>query len=279
MAASRIRRAALGFAVAAAAGMVLATPAVAEPLWPGGPDIPGVPAIIPAPPAGQPPVVPFPQSNIQAPGIAPGNGEVVGGKRAVDIHFRGPVTDRTAAENSVQVTSSNNVAGHFQWVNDSFLQWVPNDYWPRGTSVTVNADGNSSHFNVSNSFTGVADAAAHTFTVKVGDDVVRTFPASLGKPGHASPNGTFPVLEKDRTVIMDSSTYGVPVNSPQGYRVKVDYATRLTWDGVYVHAAPWSVDDQGHRNVSHGCINLSTDNAKWYFDNVQVGDQVTIQNA
>ncbi|MBF6134684.1 L,D-transpeptidase [Nocardia otitidiscaviarum] len=33
-----------------AAGLVVAAPAQAEPLWPGGPDIPGVPAIIPPPP-------------------------------------------------------------------------------------------------------------------------------------------------------------------------------------------------------------------------------------
>ncbi|MFI9507936.1 L,D-transpeptidase [Nocardia sp. NPDC052566] len=34
----------------ASAGLLVAGPAQAEPLWPGGPDIPGIPAIIPAPP-------------------------------------------------------------------------------------------------------------------------------------------------------------------------------------------------------------------------------------
>ncbi|RJO75164.1 murein L,D-transpeptidase [Nocardia panacis] len=33
----------------ASAGLLAASPAQAEPLWPGGPDIPGVPAIIPGP--------------------------------------------------------------------------------------------------------------------------------------------------------------------------------------------------------------------------------------
>ncbi len=32
----------------------------------------------------------------------------------------------------------------------------------------------------------------------------------------------------------------------------------------YVHSAPWSVADQGKRNVSHGCINISPSNAKWF---------------
>lgn len=30
----------------------------------------------------------------------------------------------------------------------------------------------------------------------------------------------------------------------------------------FVHAAPWSVAQQGSSNVSHGCINLSPDNAQ-----------------
>ncbi|MEU7633649.1 L,D-transpeptidase [Nocardia sp. NPDC049220] len=40
-----------------AAGLAMAVPAQAEPLWPGGPDIPGMPALIP-PPAPPPPTAP-----------------------------------------------------------------------------------------------------------------------------------------------------------------------------------------------------------------------------
>lgn len=101
-------------------------------------------------------------------------------------------------------------------------------------------------------------------------------PASMGKPGHETPLGTFPVLEKFRHMVMDSSTYGVPVDSPEGYRLDVDNAVRITWDGVFVHSAPWSVEQQGHENVSHGCINLSPSDAQWFFDNVSVGDPVTV---
>ena len=51
----------------------------------------------------------------------------------------------------------------------------------------------------------------------------------------------------------------------------------MTWGGVYVHSAPWSVGSQGYANVSHGCINLSPDNAAWYFDTVRVGDPIVVQ--
>lgn len=122
----------------------------------------------------------------------------------------------------------------------------------------------------------VANVTTHQFTVSIGDQVVRTMPASMGKPGHETPLGTFEVLEKYRNLVMDSSTYGVPIDSPEGYRIDTEYAVRLTWSGIFVHSAPWSVDSQGHENVSHGCINLSPENARWFYENVQVGDRVVI---
>ncbi len=36
---------------------------------------------------------------------------------------------------------------------------------------------------------------------------------------------------------------------------------------------------QGADNVSHGCTGMSTDNAKWFFDTVRVGDIVKVVNS
>ncbi|KAA0019418.1 L,D-transpeptidase [Antrihabitans cavernicola] len=278
------RSARIGLAIVgvAATGLALAGPAQADPIWPGGPDIPGVPSLIP-PGAQLPPLPAVPKEILppapQAPSLSPANGEVVGGLRAIDIHYSAPVTDRSAAEAAVKINSSSGTPGHFDWIDDSSLKWSPDSYWPRGTTVNVDAQGAHTAFQVSDVFEGLGDASTHKFMVKIGGDTVKTFPAAFGKPGHESPNGTFPVLEKLPHMVMDSSTYGVPVDSPEGYKLDVDWATRITWDGVFVHAAPWSVDQQGHQNVSHGCINLSTENAKWFFDNVRAGDNVTIQGA
>ena len=49
-------------------------------------------------------------------------------------------------------------------------------------------------------------------------EVVRDMPTSIGKTGHETPNGTYIVGERFRDMYMDSSTYGVPVDSPEGYR-------------------------------------------------------------
>jgi lipoprotein-anchoring transpeptidase ErfK/SrfK len=123
----------------------------------------------------------------------------------------------------------------------------------------------------------VADISAHTFTVSIDDQMVREMPSSMGKPRYPTPVGTFSVLEKQRTVKFDSRTIGIPLDDPEGYLINGEYAVRVTWGGVYVHSAPWSVGSQGNANVSHGCINLSPDNAAWYFDTVRVGDPVIVQ--
>jgi lipoprotein-anchoring transpeptidase ErfK/SrfK len=111
--------------------------------------------------------------------------------------------------------------------------------------------------------------------------VVQTFPMSMGMAAghHQTPNGTYYVLEKMPSVVMDSSTYGVPVNSSWGYKVTVDLAVRIDNSGNFVHSAPWSVGDQGKRDVSHGCINLGPSNAKWFFDNFGSGDPVVVKNS
>jgi lipoprotein-anchoring transpeptidase ErfK/SrfK len=79
-------------------------------------------------------------------------------------------------------------------------------------------------------------------------------------------------------MVMDSSTYGVPSNAPNGYRTEVDWATQMSYSGIYVHAAPWSVGSQGYSNVSHGCLNVSTSNALWFYDNTKRGDLVEVSN-
>ena len=107
----------------------------------------------------------------------------------------------------------------------------------------------------------------------------KTFPVSMGKKGYETKNGTYYVLEKFADIVMDSSTYGVPVNSAQGYKLKVQDAVRIDNSGAFVHSAPWSTGAQGNSNVSHGCINLSPANAQWFYDNFGSGDPVVINNS
>jgi lipoprotein-anchoring transpeptidase ErfK/SrfK len=209
--------------------------------------------------------------------VQPASGEVVGVAQPVVITFTGPVTDRAAAEETIKITSPSNVTGRFVWDNDRVAQWDPDGFWPAHAHVQALAGGISTTFETGSSVVGVADISAHTFTVSIDGQVARVMPASMGKPGRDTPVGTFSVLEKQRSVVMDSRTIGIPLSSPEGYRITAYDAVRITWSGVYVHSAPWSVAQQGHENVSHGCINLSPDNAAWYFDQVSIGDPVIVQ--
>ncbi|OOL32594.1 membrane protein [Rhodococcus rhodochrous] len=218
-----------------------------------------------------------PPTRLPASALEPANGAVVGVGHPVTVRFGAPVGDRAAAERAVEITTSKPVSGRFAWLDDRRVQWVPDHLWPGHTTVTVAVAGARTEFQVGDEFVAVANRSTHQFTVILNGEVVRTMPASMGKPGYETPVGTFSVLEKFRDLVMDSSTYGVPIDSPEGYRLDTEYAVRLTWGGIFVHAAPWSVDSQGYANVSHGCINLSTENAQWYFDRVKIGDPVIVE--
>ncbi|WP_307851937.1 L,D-transpeptidase [Williamsia sp. CHRR-6] len=123
----------------------------------------------------------------------------------------------------------------------------------------------------------LADDASHQLTVWHNGKVVRTMPISMGSSNHPTPNGVYFTKEKYRDMYMDSSTYGVPIDSPGGYRTYVEYAIRMSWDGIFLHGAPWSVEQQGRSNVSHGCINVNLDNARWAYENFPSGTPIVVR--
>ena len=59
---------------------------------------------------------------------------------------------------------------------------------------------------------------------------------------------------KQPSIVMDSCTYGVCPGQPGYYKETVKLDERISNDGEFGHAAPWSTAQQGHANVSHGCI-------------------------
>jgi lipoprotein-anchoring transpeptidase ErfK/SrfK len=210
--------------------------------------------------------------------VQPSPGATVGVAHPVTVTFAGPVANRTAIEQSIEFTSPATPSGSFTWLNDRVLQWNPNGFWPAHSTITMTAGGAKMSFETAAAVMGVADIDAHTFTVSSDGQVLREMPASMGKARFPTPQGTFSVLRKEAVVVMDSRTIGIPLDDPEGYKLTVEHAVRITNGGVYVHSAPWSTGSQGYANVSHGCINLGPDNAAWYFDMVNVGDPVIVQS-
>lgn len=208
--------------------------------------------------------------------VAPVNGQTVGVAHPIIVTFAGAVRDRAAAEGSIVVTSPGAPTGRFEWLSNDVVQWVPDHFWPAHSGISLLVGGVRRSFGTGSAVLGVASISAHTFTVSIDGQIIRQMPASMGKPKFPTPIGQFSVLGKEKTVVMDSRTIGIPLNDPEGYKLTVNDAVRITWGGVYVHSAPWSVGSQGYSNVSHGCINLGPDNAAWYFNQVGIGDPVIV---
>ncbi len=225
----------------------------------------------PTPFTGVPPFLP--------PSFNPTNGSMVGVAKPIYINFARPIANRPMAEQAIHISSAPAVPGKFYWMTDTQVRWRPIDFWPANTNVNIDAAGTKSSFRTGDSLVATIDDKTHQMEIMRNGKLERTFPVSLGKKGYETPNGTYYVLEKFADLVMDSSTYGVPVNSPEGYKLKVQDAVRIDNSGIFVHGAPWSVADQGKRNVSHGCPNLSPANAQWFFDNFGSGDPVVVKNS
>lgn len=220
-------------------------------------------------------IAPTAQAGVVA-GVQPINGQTVGVAHPIIVTFTKPVADRAAAERSIKVISPSEMTGRFEWRSENVVQWVPDKFWPAHSTITMMAGGERRTFGTGSTVLGVGSISNHTFTVSIDGVIMRQMPASMGKPRFATPVGQFSVLEKYKSIVMDSRTIGIPLEDPEGYKLTVADAVRITWGGVYIHSAPWSVGSQGYANVSHGCINLSPDNALWYFNNVGIGDPVVI---
>ncbi|HWO63866.1 MAG TPA: L,D-transpeptidase [Umezawaea sp.] len=266
----------------------LAVPPPADPFAPPPPANPLAPQAVTQPttipegtPAGQNPTPFTGEPVFVPPSFNPVNGSMVGVGKPIIINFQRPIANRPMAEQAIHISSTPAVPGKFYWMSDTQVRWRPLDLWPANTTVNIDASGAKSSFRTGESLVATIDDKTHQMTVTRNGKVEKTFPVSMGKPDgkHETKNGTYYVLEKFPSIVMDSATYGVPNTSPEGYKLTVQNAVRIDNSGAFVHSAPWSVGDQGKRNVSHGCINLSPANAQWFYDNFGSGDPVVIKNS
>ncbi|MET9487779.1 Ig-like domain-containing protein [Nocardia sp. NPDC006630] len=231
-------------------------------------------------------------NNRTHPYLLPAENEVVGIGQPVAVQFDENIPDRRAAQNAIKITTTPAVEGAFYWVSNREVRWRPEHFWAPGTRVDINVHvygkdlgsglvGDSditSNFTVGDATVFTADDNTKMVTVEMNGEVVKTMPTSMGKNSAPTDNGIYIVGDKFDKIIMDSSTYGVPVSSPNGYKTPVDWATRISYSGIFFHSAPWSVGQQGYSNTSHGCLNLSPENAHWVYNNAKRGDITIVKN-
>ncbi|KKC06066.1 L,D-transpeptidase [Mycobacterium nebraskense] len=218
-------------------------------------------------------------------------------------HFDEQIADRAAAERQLAVTTDPKVQGSWFWVDDQTAHWRPEHYYAAGTTVTAEAkvygialgdglfgqDDTKVSFRIGDAHVSIADDATKQVSVYNNGALMRTMPTSMGMGGTENvggksislwtPPGVYTVLDKGNPVVMDSSTFGLPKNSRLGYRETINYATRISTDGIYLHELEATVWAQGHQDTSHGCLNLNADNAKWFYDFSVPGDVVEVRNS
>lgn len=219
----------------------------------------------------------------------------------VIARFDEPITDKALAEKNLVVTTDPPVQGSWYWINDYAAHWRPKDYYAPGTRVNVAANlfglklgeglygqaDASASFTVGDAHIAIANDITKQISVFDNGKLVRTMPTSMGRGGTSvyngktftwwTPAGTYTVIDKAEVVTMDSATYGVPAGAADSYKRKIGYATRISLDGIYLHQLDDTVWAQGNTNVSHGCLNLSGENAKWFYEFIQPGDVVEVR--
>lgn len=220
----------------------------------------------------------------------------------VVAHFDEDVPDRATAERHLSVTTDPPVTGSWYWLDNRNAHWRPQNYYTPGTTVTLAADiygkdlggglygqeDTRTSFTIGPAHVSIVDDNDKQVQVFENGTLIRTMPTSMGRGGSEvvagkaitfwTQPGVYTVMDKANPVIMDSSTYGLPVNSRLGYKETIGWATRISTDGIYLHQLDDTIWAQGNTNVSHGCLNLSGENARWFYNFSQPGDVVEIRN-
>ncbi|MFI9150276.1 Ig-like domain-containing protein [Streptomyces sp. NPDC053367] len=223
----------------------------------------------------------------------PGSGATVGVAQPISLVFDNPVRNRAEVEKQLKVTTSNGTEGSWGWIRDwsgrDRVDWRPRTYWKPGTEVTLHAELNgidsgpdggwfvrdyTTTFTTGTRQIVKVDLDTHRLTLVRDGRTVRRIPVSGGTPGgdKRSWRGTAVLMAKEGTINMNSETVGLG----DAYDKMVDYSMRLTWSGMYAHAAPWNAAWFGRANHSSGCIGMSDADAAWFYAQVRPGDPFEI---
>ena len=198
----------------------------------------------------------------------------------VILRFSDPIENKAEVERSLELRTSKPVIGAWYWSGDSTLYFRPRTYWPAHTDISFvgHLDGVqggegmygvhtlTQDWSIGRSLIAVASTRTHEMDVYLDKKKMATWPISTGKPGYETANGTYLSITKANPERMIG----------EDYDIEVPFSVRITYSGAFVHAAPWSLNQQGSENVSHGCVNLAPAYAEKYYNLSVPGDPVTV---
>ena len=167
-------------------------------------------------------------------------------------------------------------------------------YWPANSKIFIkipakglSAGGNmafddslTSSWRTGASHIATVDDSSHTLTLTVNGKKEGTYPVSLGASNTPTRRGTKVIMEKGLSICMSGPGYD---------ECDIKYTQRLTYDGEYLHSAPWNCtgssgctgpqNNIGSADSSNGCTNLLPDDAEKLYGLLRIGDVVTYPNA
>ena len=179
----------------------------------------------------------------------------------------------------IQVKTSDGKVG---WCSSEYLGVSPlssggtPDAGQAKKSLQAGAGVNAEQVSLNNSTKPLhIDVSLSAQTVRVLDAKgrgVETFICSSGKKGDETPTGTFTVSQRGKSFFNDTIGEGAY------YWVRFNNA-------YLFHSVPFDKSGEIEQNevaklgepASHGCLRMSVENAKWIYDNIPDGTQVSIQ--
>ena len=278
-----------GFTAAAVAGLLSVLVVAPSGATTSEPTPVAVPGVRPAPAA---PALPRRAVSVK---VTPANGAIVGIAYPITATFNIPVSGahRADAERHMHVYINGRFAstGAWYWKDAKTAVFRTKNFWPGRAKIQVRLTLAGVELARSSSYSFVGGAATtrnhlvrtsrvliakvsattHRMVVYVDGVAVRNFGVSLGKAGFETRSGYKAVMEKYITRNMTSQELGL---TNETYDLWAPYSTRITPSGEFVHGAPWAAGRIGKWNGSHGCTNLLTNDAKWFYYATIPGDLV-----
>ncbi|HLY34078.1 MAG TPA: L,D-transpeptidase [Jatrophihabitantaceae bacterium] len=236
------------------------------------------------------------------------DGSAVGVGMPYIARFSTVITDGKVFQNATKVTVNGQpvdarwyfeVSHDTSWAMEAHLR--TQNYWPANATIHVDlpiqglsggavpsranteyvfGDSLTSDFSTTDAHILTVSNAAHTLTVMDNGKQWGVFQISLGAADTPTKNGTKVIMEKGKVVRMRGPGYDDP---------HVMWTQRLTYDGEYLHSAPWNCvgypgctgpsNHIGSSNSSNGCTNLRPDDAIKLYGFLGIGDVVKYPDA
>ncbi|MFI7743517.1 L,D-transpeptidase [Kocuria rhizosphaericola] len=220
------------------------------------------------------------------------DGGVYGTGQVLQFTFSEPVANKEQVEEAVTVDGGGDRAGAFRWYSDTMVRYRPAEKWAPRAEITVSLDllgldvghGMVGNHDLRRSFSTGAehyarvDNGTKTLTAYVDGKVAGTYPVTLGNADWPSTTGQKVIMEQAPEYLFTASSLDLQPGDPHWYETFwASNVSRLTASGEFVHQAlPSAMPVLGIANVSHGCVGMPPEGAKFIHDVFRPGDVVEV---